>query len=154
MSNGVKFYMQKYPQSGTSFSREDIEATYNCIYRQFEGLEFSGDIKNIYEEDFTEADGTRRFIPEPEELAHSEVECKLQLLFHRSTCAEDSEAFYAAYCGQYCEYHDTFRKKYAKLLMIKRPTIKDERLYSDTPYQLVEFTFSNVKGRTFKTSQL
>lgn len=154
MSNGFHFYMQKYPQGETAFVQEDIESTYKCIYRQFKDLAFDGDIQNIYTESFTEHNGLRLYGPKPSDLAFKEYECTLQLLFDRSTCQTDSEAFYKAYRGQLCEYHDTFRNKYVTLLMTKRPTVQQERLYSGTPYQLVEFTFTNVKGTTFTTSQI
>lgn len=154
MSNGVKFYMQKYPQGYTTFEQEDIEAKYKCTYKQFKDLVFDGDIQNIQTENFTEHSGVRVYVPAPEDLSFKEYECKLQLLFSRSTCKADSEAFYKAYRGQLCEYYDTFRGKYATLLMIKRPTVQEEKLYSSTPYQLVEFTFTNVKGTTFTTSQI
>lgn len=154
MSNGVKFYMQKYPQGTTTFAQEDIETKYNCIYKQFTDLVFDGDIQNAYVETFSEHSGVRTYIPDPEDLALKEYECKLQLLFNRKTCQTDSETFYKAYRGQLCEYHDTFRNKYATLLMIKRPTVQQEKLYSNTPYQLVEFTFTNVKGTTFTASQI
>lgn len=154
MSNGVNFYMQKYPQGKTTFTREDIEQKYNCVYKKFSDLIFDGDIQNIYTESYAENNGVRVYIPDPSELAHKEYECKLQLLFNRATCQEDAEKFYKAYRGQLCEYYDTFRKKYATLLMIKRPTVQQERLYSNTQYQLVEFTFTNVKGVTFSNTQI
>ena len=154
MSNGVKFYIQKYPQGYTTFEHEDIEAKYKCTYRQFKDLVFDGDIQNISTETFTEHSGVRVYVPAPEDLAFKEYECKLQLLFSRKTCQADSETFYKAFRGQLVEYHDTLRNKYATLLMTKRPTIQQEKLYSDTPYQLVEFTFTNVKGTTFTTSQI
>lgn len=154
MSNGVNFYIQKYPQGTTTFAQENIETKYNCIYKQFTDLVFDGDIQNAYIETFSEHSGVRTYIPDPEDLAFKEYECKLQLLFNRKTCQTDSETFYKAFRGQLVEYHDTFRNKYATLLMIKRPTIQQEKLYSATPYQLVEFTFTNVKGKTFTTSQM
>lgn len=154
MSNGFHFYMQKYPQGETTFAQEDIESKYKCIYRQFKDLAFDGDIQNVYTETFTEHSGLRLYVPKPSDLAFKEYECKLQLLFDRTTCKADSESFYKAYRGQLCEYHDTFRNKYVTLLMTKRPTVQQERLYSGTPYQLVEFTFTNVKGTTFTTSQI
>lgn len=154
MSNGVKFYIQKYPQGYTTFEQEDIEAKYKCIYRQFKDLAFDGDVSNIYTESYTEHSGLRTYVPDPEDLAFKEYECKLQLLFNRATCQADSETFYKAFRGQLVEYHDTFRNKYVTLLMTKRPTIQQEKLYTGTPYQLVEFTFTNVKGTTFTTSQI
>lgn len=154
MSNGYHFYLQKYPQGYTSFPQEDVEAEYKCIYKQFKELVFDGDIQNVYTEKFVENNGVKTYIPSPGNLSYKDYECTLQLLFPRATCQSDSERFYKTYRGQLCEYHDTFRNKYVTLLMIKRPKIQQEKLYTGTPYQLVEFTFTNTKGTTFTTSQI
>lgn len=154
MSNGYSFYMQKYPQGDTTFEKEDIENRYNCIYKQFSGFAFDGAISNIYTETFVEQSGVKAFIPSSEELAFGAYDCKLQLLFKRATCQDDARRFYEAFRGVKCEYYDTFRNRYATLLMTKQPTVTQEVLYSDTPYQLVEFTFSNILGKTFENSQI
>lgn len=154
MSNGYKFYIQKYPQGSTTFAQEDIEATYNCVYKQFKDFAFDGEISNVYTESFTEHSGVRTYIPSKEDLAFKEYDCKLQLLFKKATCQADVRRFYEAYRGQQCEYHDTFRNRFCTLLMTKQPTISQEKLYSDTPYQLIEFTFTNIHGTTFTTSQI
>lgn len=154
MSNGYHFYLQKYPQGNTSFQQEDIEASYKCIYKQLKDIAHDGEVQNTYTERFVEHSGLKVYTPDPDDLAFKEYECTLQLLFDRATCQVDSERFYKTYRGQLCEYHDTFRNKFVTLLMTKRPTVQQERLYSNTPYQLVEFTFTNVKGKTFTTSQI
>lgn len=154
MSSGYNFYIQKYPISDTYSFPLDIESSYNCIYRKFENFVFDGDVSNIYIENFAERSGARVYIPDKADLAFKEYECKLQLLFKRKTCQKDLEKFYNEYVGTLVEYHDTFRNRYATLLMTKRPIIKQEKLYSNTPYQLVEFTFTNTKGTTFKESQI
>lgn len=154
MSNGYSFYLQKYPQGTTTFAQEDIEATYNCVYKQFKDFAFDGAVKNTYNEDYAEHSGVRTYIPAPTDLAFEAYDCKLQLLFKKATCQADVRRFYEAYRGQKCEYHDTFRNRYVTLLMTKQPTISQEKLYSATPYQLVEFIFSNILGETFATSQI
>lgn len=154
MSSGYNFYMRKYPQGSTTFAQEDIEAKYNCTYKQFKDFAFDGEIKNCYTEDYAEKGGVRTYIPNKADLAYKSYECKLQLLFKRATCQADVRRFYEAYRGQKCEYHDTFRNRYVTLLMTKQPKISQEKLYSATPYQLVEFTFTNILGETFATSQI
>lgn len=154
MSNGYNFYIRKYPQGSTTFERENIEAKYNCLYKQFKDFAFDGEIQNIYTESFAEHSGLRTFIPPKEDLAYKSYECKLQLLFKRESSQADVRNFYEAYRGQKIEYSDSFRNRYVTLLMTKQPTIQQEKLYSTTPYQLIEFTFTNILGKTFPTSQI
>lgn len=149
MSNGYSFFLQRLDGA-----LEDIEDVYNCKYKQFTGMTYDGDIKNVYAEDYAEQDGNRIHIPVQSGLTHKAFDCKLQLLFPRATCQVDARRFYERYKGVKCEYHDTFRKRYATLVMTKQPNVTQERLYSDSPYQLVEFTFSNIKGRLYDKSQI
>lgn len=144
------FYIQKY----SGGSKEDIELNYYCIYKQFKDFAFDGEVKNVYKETYTEHDGDRMYIPAQDELTYSSYECKLQLLFKRSTCQADARRFYETFVGQKVEYYDNFRGKYVTLVMTKQPTISQEKLHYPTPYQLVEFTFTNVLGRAFDESQI
>lgn len=154
MSSGYHFYLQKYPSGGSSFAQVNIETEYNCVYKQFKDFAFDGSIKNIYTETYTDHDGDRIYIPVQSDLAHESYECKLQLLFNRATAKEDARIFYEDFAGQKAEYYDSFRQRYVTLLMTKQPTISQEKLYTETPYQVVEFTFTNVLGRSFSTSQI
>ena len=154
MSNGYNHYIQKYPIGETTFPIEDIESVYHCWYCQFTDYSSDGEIKNIYQEEYAEKSGVRLFIPAPADLTFKSDEYKLRLLFNRKTCQEDYRAFYESFRGVKCEYHDTFRKRYITILMTKKPSIVGEKIYKTTPYQLVEFTFTNVLGESFKTSQI
>lgn len=154
MSNGYNFYLQRYPEVEESFDRVNIEREYNCIYKQFSSFDGVGEIKNTYTEDYAESDGVRIYIPPKNELAHKTFECKLQLLFPRASCAADSRRFVEDFQGVRVEYYDTFRKRRATLVMTKAPTVSQERLYSDTKYQLMEFTFTNILGHTYDNSLL
>lgn len=142
MSNGYSFFIRR--MAPTAMARENIETAYNCIYRQFQDLAFGGEVKNIYTEDYAEMDGARVYIPnEPKRKTY---ECKLQLLFDKPTCQSDVRRFVENYMGTKFEYQDSFRNITAHLIMTKRPTIKEEKLYTESPYMLVEFTFTNIDG--------
>ncbi len=147
-------YIQKYPQGTTKFSKVDLETTYNCLYKQFKDFFFDGDCKDIYTEDYAEQSGDRIYIPEVSDLTFSSYECTLELLFKKSTCQADVRKFYEYIRGQKIEYSDNFRNRYVTLVLIKQPKIGQEVLYGDSPYMLVQFTFSNIKGQTFNASQI
>lgn len=154
MAERYKFYIQKYPQGKTTFPVQDIEASWNCTYKQFKDFFYNGDIKNTYTEDFVEKDGLNVYIPAPEELTHSSYDCTLGLLFNKATAQEDARAFYNDIAGQKVEYHDTFRNRYVTLLLTKQPKIEQEVLYGNRPYMLVSFTFTNIDGITYDKSQI
>lgn len=154
------FYIQKYPiiaEDGTvttRYSSVDIEATYNAKYKQFKDFLLDGDLKNAYTESFAEASGDNIWVPPEDERAYSSYECTLELLFDKTSCLEDVRKFDNDFRGQEIEYHDTFRNLYVTLLMTKQPKISQELLYGNRTYVLVQFTFSNVRGCAFKTSQI
>lgn len=149
-----KFYIQKYPQGTQTFAKVNLEATYNCTYKQFKDIVFNGDIKNTYTESFAERDGDDVYIPEVKDLCFKSYECKLELLFDKSTCQADVQRFYEDIRGQRIEYSDTFRNRYVTLLLTKQPKIDQEILYGNRTYMLVSFTFSNIVGRSFLSSQI
>lgn len=148
------FYIQKYTQGTTHFSKVNIQTTYHCLYKQFKDFFFNGDVKNTYTESYAEQSGDRVWIPPKDELTFSSYECKLELLFDKATCQADARKFDEDFRGQKIEYSDTFRNRYVTLLMTKQPTIKQEILYGERTYMLVEFTFTNILGKSFTTSQI
>lgn len=154
MATVYKHYIQKYPQGTNTYSKIDVEATFACKYKQFKDFAFSGDISNIYSEEFSEVSGLRMFIPDEKDLAYKSYECKLQLLFDKKTAQSDAQRFYEYVRGQKVEYSDTFRNKYITIILIKQPQIQSEILYGERPYMLVEFTFTNILGCAFTKSQI
>ena len=149
-----RFYIQKYPQENKSFPREDVELKFDCDYMQATGLAFDGDIKNTYEEDYAEMNGKRLHIPPPQNLRHNTTEVKMKFLFTKGDVQSRLQKL-IEYCqGQKIEWHDTFRGGYATLLMTKAPSIEGENLYGESPYMVVEFTFTNIWGKTFTESQI
>lgn len=149
-----KHYIQKYPQGETTFSKVDLEETFKSLYKEFKDFAFDGEVKNVYSEDFAEKSGVNIYIPSPEDLAFKSYECSLVLLFKKDTCQDDVRTFYEYIRGQKIEYSDTFRNRYVTLVMTKQPNIEQEILYGNSPYMLVKFTFTNILGQTFATSQI
>lgn len=152
MSNGYNFYMQRYPYKNVAYPQEDIEEIYTCQYCKFSDFFTPGQTKNIYTESFAEEDGIRVYSPENGNVTHDSYECQLVLNFIGDDCLKNLEQFIDNYMGRKIEYYDTFRKKYASLIMQKEPKVSDERLYSDRKYVHVEFTFTNFLGKVYNES--
>lgn len=149
------FYIQKYPQDGQTFPKVDIEQNYKCRYKQFKDFAFSGDVKNVYIEDFAEKSGSSKiWIPKKEDLTFQSYDCTLELLFDKQTCLEDVRKFDDEIRGCKIEYSDDFRSLFVTLLMTKQPQIQQEVLYGNRKYMLVSFTFTNLHGQAFKQSQI
>lgn len=148
-----RFYLQKYPQGDTTFTKTDIEEAYNCRYMCFTDFAISGDVKNIYQEDYSESSAVRTYIPEQKDLAYKSYDCNLKLLFRHGDVQARVRQFTNDYMGVKVEYSDTFRNRHATLLMTKTPKIETEKLYGDT-YMVVQFTFTNILGTTYTESKL
>lgn len=149
-----RFYIQPYSQGSITYLKEDIEQKFNCDYMRMSGIATDGDVKNTFEEDFVEMSGKKVFIPPKSDLAYSSTEVKLKLFFKGGDVKARVRQFCEAYTGQKIEWSDTFRGRYATLLMTKAPNIEAEKLYGPMPYMVVEFTFTNILGKTFSTSQI
>lgn len=152
-----RFYLRKYPQGDVTFSEIDIEETFKCRFQKMTNAAPT-DIKNIYEEDFAEQDGSRIWVPGTEDLAHKTSEISLYLRWRSDECdnvQEWSDKFYNYIAGQRVEYHDTFRpNRYFQLLMEKAPEVQTEILYSEPHYLIVKYTFKNWGGKIYSTTQI
>lgn len=149
-----RFYIQPYPAGTTTYTKKDIETEYSCDYMKFSNLVPGGDVKNVYEEKYAEKSGVRVYIPSKDNLTFSEYECKLQLLFKGANAKEKMMQFQDDMYGTKIEWSDTFRGRYATLLLTKSANIVSECLYGANQYVVAEYTFKNIDGRTFSTTQI
>lgn len=149
-----RFYAQRYPDGDTEYPKKDIEETYNCRYMKFSNLFCDGKITNMYKESYSEASGARIYIPPKSDLAFDAKDCKLKLFFKGGDVQSRVRQFIEDYRGIKIEWSDTFRKRYATLVMSEEPSIEQEKLYGSESYMVVEFTFTNVLGKTFAESQI
>lgn len=149
-----RFYMQPYPDGDKVYAKKDIEQLWNCRYVKFTDLPMSGELQNVFEESFAENSGVKVYIPPKSDFAYKAKECKLTLLLTGDNCQERLHSIDTSLRGVKIEYSDTFRNRYATLLMTKAPTVIRERLYGNPQYMEVELTFSNILGKTFIESQI
>mgnify|MGYP003445799806 FL=1 len=139
MAGNYKFYIQKYPQGSTTFSKVDMESTFGCIYRS---LTKSQDrtIKNIYTEDFPESSKARVYVPAPSELAYENNTCVLSVLFHAADALSRAETLRDYIGGQKLEFSDNFRNRYIQLLPQKYE-VSQEILYKGrNSFQVINIT--------------
>lgn len=158
-----RFYIQRYEQSVWNASTKeyeteeggeliDIEEFFHCKYVKLEGLSENGKIRNIYMESFAEEESSRLHIPK--DILHESTNVALTLLFpivnNNVYDVQDNErAFYDYVKGRKIEYNDTFRNRYATLILIDKPEMVSEVLYGESRYRQVRYTFKNIYGKSY-----
>lgn len=148
-----RFYYKRY-SSAPSDAPIDLEVMYECDYMKFSNLVPDGEISNVYEETFAEHSGCNVFIPDKNDLAFKPYECKLKIMFKGEDSLLKAQAFHRGIRGEKIEYHDTFRKVYATLLMTKPMEIDSECLYGNQQFVVAVYTFTNILGYTYNATKL
>lgn len=144
------FKMQMTTKDGGGVGAvKDLEADFpGLLYCKCEGLEAVGAAKNIYTEDYAEANGLRVFHPTDVsggEVVHKETEVKLTLIF----VDDERRAAYNAFCdflaGGRLFYWDTARRKKVWLILQKEVAPDADTLVPDG-YIGCTFVFTNIWG--------
>lgn len=152
-----RHYIRKYPQGSNTFSEIDIEETFRCRFQKMTNA-CQTDVKNIYEEDYSEQNGSRIWVPSVEDLAYKTSEISLYLRWRSDECGdvqEWSDKFFNYVTGQKLEYHDTLRpNRYWQLVFEKAPDVQTEILNNSPQYLIVKYTFKNWGGKFYSTSQI
>lgn len=154
-SDSFKFYIQRI---GIDDAPIDVEATFHCLYVKATGISENGKAKNIYTESYPETDRMRLYIPD--EIAYDNTSIVISLLFPgypdggRMDVQDNERAFFEAVSGKKIEWHDNFRNRYVTLILIEAPKVTAETLYGGSRYRQMEYTFQNVYGRSFASSQI
>lgn len=152
-----RFYLQKYPQDGTTFPVIDIEAQFKCRYVSLENAVLPA-VKNTYMEDFAERGGRKVWTPKPNKLAYDTSELALTLRWRSDECGDVqkcSDDLINYITGQKIEYHDTFRPdKYWQLIMTAAPAIKAEQLHGALQFRYMQLKLTNWAGKSYTESQI
>lgn len=149
--NNYKFFLQPVAKDGTVGAVKDIEKDFDgCRYRYCKGLETRGSAKNIYTENYPEADGLRVYHPSDNSLpvTYNETSVTLCLIF----IGENRRSTFNGFCellkSSRLYYWDTARHK--KALLIPDGEISpSEDTVKGVTYIDVEFKFKNTWGRTY-----
>lgn len=143
------FYMQLTTAAGAgSGAVKDLENDFPGLhYSKCEGLESVGAAKNIYTEDYAEADGLRVYHPKDSSgsVAHEATEIKLTLIF----LDDGRRTAYNNFClfleGGRVFYWDNARNKKV-WLVLQKEVEPDEDTVVPAGYIGVTFEFTNIWG--------
>ena len=144
------FYMQLTTAAGAGIgTAKDLEADFpGLYYSKCEGLEAVGAAKNIYTEDYAEANGLRVFHPTDVtggEDVHKETEVKLTLIFVDSARRTAYTAFRTFLESGRIFYWDTARHKKVWLIF-QKPVEPDADTLVPDGYIGCTFVFTNIWG--------
>lgn len=150
-----RFYIQLYPENGTTSLRRDVESYFKCRFMSMQGVD-GGGVKNTYTEDYAEQNGLRLWAPKPADIRFKDNDVTIKLRFRSEECGNVIDArdnFYNYVAGRKLEWYDTFRTKYLELCLIEAPTIEYEKLIGNQ-YCVMVYKFKNFGGKAYSTSQL
>ena len=144
-----KFYMQLTTKAGvTTGSVKDLETDFPGLhYSKIEGLEAVGAPKNIYTENYAEADGLRVYHPADNNgaIAHEATEVKLTLVFFDDKRRKAYNDFCRFLEGGRMFYWDNARNKKVWLIFDKEVEPDADTITPDG-YISAAFAFTNIWG--------
>lgn len=146
-----KFYMQecdKYGNIVPNAPRKSLEEDFGGLrYSKIEGIEAVGAAKNIYTENYSEADVLRVYMPQ--EVKHKETTVKLTLWFIGETRHEDLKNFNEYIGNGLHRYWDTARNKWFAFFIKDELKPAESKWHGSTPYLKMEYNLVNILGKTF-----
>lgn len=144
------FYMQATTKAGVGTGAvKDLEVDFPGLhYVSCEGLEDVGKPKNIYSENYPEADGLRTYHPadSSDPVTHEATKVTLTLLFLNVGRRDVYNSFRAFVDGSRVFYWDTARNKKVWLMFDNEAKPDDDTLPPDG-YIKVPFVFTNLWGK-------
>lgn len=147
----IKFYMQTANKDGVGVGEiKDLEADFPSLrYRACRGLNSVGKPKNIYSEDYPEADGERVFHPTDVEdgvIRHEATDVEMDFVF----LGEEGKACYHTFCAFLEQgrtlYWDTVRGKKVCLVLDEKVDPEEDTV-KGTIYLTATFKFRNIWGK-------
>lgn len=143
------FYMQKCLKDGTP-----IAGTLKNLEEDFEGLKYSkcvgldvlGKAQNVYSETYSESNGIRTYVPD--EITCASTTITLSLYFFGENRRKTYDAFNIYLRKGYTKYFDDARNKGFVFIVDKEIKVKEENWYKGTPYIAVDYSLTNIQGKT------
>lgn len=117
------------------------------LYASANGLESKGKIKNVYTEEYPEADGVRVLHPADigEEPTRAATNVELGVIFTGDARRDNYQAIYDVLKNSRVYFWDSWREKLALLVMVDA-TEPDEDVIKGNCYVRVTFKMQNIWG--------
>lgn len=145
-----EFYMQRYVD-GVWEAPVSLENKFKGLkYMRCIGISDKGNIKNIYTEDYAEADNLRVYVPKEPKRESTELEFEFAFLGENRRDLYDQ---FVDWCtGHKIKYWDTFRNREVDMILVDGIKIddSDDKSTGDTKYIVVKIKFKNINGQTKK----
>lgn len=149
----IKYYMYlseyDYEADDKTSGFKDLEVDFAGLkYSKCVGLDTKGSIKNRYQEDYADADGVRIYIGENATRKATDVTFTF---FFVDTATSNRRDVYDSFCEYISSgiiyYHDTARKKQAKLCLLDALKPSEDVYNGSIKYISADFKFTNLWGQ-------
>lgn len=142
------FYMQKCRKDGMPIGTEkNLEKDFNGLkYAKCVGLDAFGKPQNIYSEVYSESNGVRTYIPDA--VTNASTTITLSLYFFGENRQATYDAFNEFIRNGYTKYWDDARNKGFVFIVDKEIKVKEENWYRGMPYLAVDYSLTNIQGKT------
>ena len=143
------FYMQKCLKDGTPIAgtTKDLEVDFEGLrYSKCTGLDVLGKPQNVYSEVYSESNGIRTYVPD--EITNASTTITLTLYFFGENRRTTFDAFNEFIRNGRTKYWDTARNKSFIFVVDKEIKIKEENWYKGKPYLAVDYSLTNIQGKT------
>lgn len=146
----VKFYMQKVDANDALIADtlKDLEVDFQGLkYLKCEGIDTIGAVKNCYEENYSDADKVRVYIPK--DVKNEPTDIVLTLIFVGENRRAVKDEFENYIRDGLHKYYDTARNKWFIFYVKDEIKPAEEKWYGSTPYLKYEYKLRNIYGKAF-----
>lgn len=142
------FYMQKCRKDGMLIGTEkNLEKDFEGLkYAKCVGLDALGKPQNIYSEVYSESNGIRTYMPDA--VTNASTTITLSLYFFGENRQATYDAFNNFIRNGYTKYWDDARNKGFVFIVDKEIKVKEENWYRGMPYLAVDYSLTNIQGKT------
>lgn len=148
--HGYKFYMQECDKKGNLLANttaKNLESDFEGLrYSKMEGIEATGEPKNIYTEEFTDSQRLRVFVPET--ICNKNTSITFTCYIFGENRHSVYDAFNAYIQSGFHRYWDTARNKYF-VFFVNAAIKPEEDEWNGIGYLEVVYTLTNIYGKTF-----
>lgn len=148
MTDKPKFYIARL--IGDSWEEAtDIESHFEGLhYKECDGLDKYGAIKNIYTETYAETGELRVYLPET--VARENTDIEFVFVFDGDNRRNTYHSFVQWLSGKRLKYWDTLRNRELEMILMESVEPEEDELWGSHPFIKVPFKFRNLKGETTK----
>lgn len=152
-SSQYNHYMQRTDISGQNvinLEEKDEGGFDNLRYLRADGMNDIGKAKNVYTEEYADADRKRYYLPDDKDLANECTKITMHFLVIGDAASRQStiRAFFNYVRKGVHRYWDDARNLEFDFIVTDELKVSEERWHGSTPYVEIAVTMDNLNGKT------